>query len=207
MLLCKLDVDAFCEGGAKALIDLESMSQPNNIAINDNVFLKTDPIYRWLNNNGQLVYLNYSSSMHWFYIWLCQTLMETFGKIGECHTAIPTMAPLYSHGPLENYLYQRENQQPIQGQNAAKHFVQLIIPGDEPRLEIIAQHTAFALRNAGHEVQTEVLQSFNSYKLGYMMMSSIAKIIKIAEILDVDPFSQPALDELKKRASTLSSLL
>ena len=40
-----------------------------------------------------------------------------------------------------------------------------------------------------------------------MMMSSIAKIIKIAEILDVDPFSQPALDELKKRASTLSSLL
>ncbi len=177
--------------------NIHNMRAYDSIAIYHHIY--ESAIYS-LQQHSHVVYLNYISSLHWFYSWICQSIMETFGKSGCYPNVIQAIAPLYCHGQLENYLYTNNSKYHSKFHNNLEilhHLIHIIIPINEPILLSVARNTESIIKKNGHIVKMELMQDITPYKLGYMMISAIAAIIKAAKNNFIEPSSQPAIDDLK----------
>ncbi|MGA7323623.1 MAG: glucose-6-phosphate isomerase [Rhodomicrobium sp.] len=158
------------------------------------------------------VMMAYSDRLERFGAWYAQLWAESLGKGGAGTTPIAALGPVDQHSQLQLFM-----------DGPAVHFLTVLrITGDEEALtipEALAKEagadylagrsidalvkaeqkaTVDALTEAKRPVRTIDMDQLDERTLGALMMHFMIETILAADLLDVDPFDQPAV-ELSKR--------
>ena len=155
-----------------------------------------------------VVTMPYTSRLRLFAVWLQQLWAESLGKGGRGTQPVTAIGPVDQHSQLQLYL---------DGPN--DRFFNIIqitgkresyrIPDSYAKYTDLAgfciadlthaqqRATTDALINRGRPVRIFRIDSVNEYALGGLFMHFMIETILYAEMLNIDPFNQPAVEESK----------
>ncbi|WP_366556357.1 glucose-6-phosphate isomerase [Aquibaculum sediminis] len=207
-LLAGLDAAAFREGAAAVLdralgsegCDLASPAAGAALAV-----LAAERGY------SQSVLMPYVDRLADFGLWYRQLWAESLGKHGKGTTPIRALGPVDQHSQLQLYLQGPADklftlirlETEGEGPRVAPQVV------DDPRLEYLAgrrmgdlldamaRATAETLIRNGKPTRTLVLERLDEEVLGGLFMHFMLETILAAELLGVDAYDQPAVEEGK----------
>ena len=160
---------------------------------------------------SQSVLMAYVSRLDAFGLWFRQLWAESLGKDGTGTTPIRALGPVDQHSQLQLYLDGPRDKlfTLIQLDTAgAGPAVDPDLAGDPALaylggrhlgdlLDAMARATAEALAKHGHPVRVIRLTRLDAEVLGALFMHFMLETIIAAELLGVDPFGQPAVEEGK----------
>ena len=162
-----------------------------------------------------LVFLNYSPQLEKFLYWCQQLIAESLGKKGKGFLPIVSAAPKDHHSLLQLYLDGPKNKIytifsdannslekiKIEKKIDSKNFLQ-----NKTLKEIItAQKRALikTLKNKKIPFREFTILKNNEEVLGLLFSYFILETIAIGKLSNIDPFSQPAVEEVKKYTKRL----
>jgi len=158
----------------------------------------------------------YTDKLEHFNRWFVQLWAESLGKQGYATTPLAALMPVDQHSQLQLWL----------GGPADKLFTILTansdVPGpavdaalvDHPALEYIAGKSITQLIAAqsaatietlikhGHPTRVIHLPKIGEYQMGALMMHFMLETIIAADMLNLDPYTQPAVEQGKKLVQT-----
>ena len=164
----------------------------------------------YLNKLKSLIFLNYSPRLEKFLYWCQQLLAESLGKKGKGLMPIISLAPKDHHSVLQLYLdgpkdklfhifsLEENTKKKINIKNVTKHT------------NYLHNKDLFEIRNAQKEALIKTLKKnkipFRELKikkcdeetLGQLFSYFILEISIVGKILGINPFDQPAVEQVKK---------
>ena len=164
----------------------------------------------YLNKLKSLIFLNYSPRLEKFLYWCQQLLAESLGKKGKGLMPIISLAPKDHHSVLQLYL---------DGPKDKLFHIFSLVENTKKKIKIkkVTKHTnylhnkdLFEIRNAQKEALIKTLKKnkipFRELKikkcdeetLGQLFSYFILEISIIGKILGINPFDQPAVEQVKK---------
>jgi glucose-6-phosphate isomerase len=143
-----------------------------------------------------IVYMAYNQSFNFFLQWQRQLLAESLGKNGRGITPVVGLAPQDHHTMLQLYLDGPSD----------KAFTLLRIkecPYTVPNSLQLLQRQMFEeaialLQQCGHPFCIREIERFDAFNLGHLVMQSIVEMLQCANIMDVSPWTQPAVQQMKQ---------
>ena len=190
------DFSNFCNGAKKAIADSKSELFLNNV-----VAMSKKDIY---------VIWTYGDRLEEFSKWCVQLFGESLGKNGKGFMPISSKGPddqhsllqLYLDGPKNKYfnmLHLNESFE-FEQDNYKTEFEDINKLQDKKFSEIMKyafDATTETLINHSIPLKSLSLNVFDEYTLGYLMMNAVLEVVAIATILNVNPFDQNAVEEVK----------
>ena len=164
----------------------------------------------YLNKLKSLIFLNYSPRLEKFLYWCQQLLAESLGKKGKGLMPIISLAPKDHHSVLQLYL---------DGPKDKLFHIFSLVENTKKKIKIkkVTKHTnylhnkdLFEIRNAQKEALIKTLKKnkipFRELKikkcdeetLGQLFSYFILEISIVGKILGINPFDQPAVEQVKK---------
>jgi len=208
-LIAGIDVNAFREGAAATLAHIRK--KRNNSAPAQGAALKVAAA-----NHATLatdILMLYSDQLFWFGQWYRQLWAESIGKDGYGATPVPFLGTVDQHSQLQLYLDGPSDKLFSVIMHEYQDIGMLVnssVAGDvslgtlEQRtlgdlIKASQRGTVDALVAAHRPVRTITTGELNVTSLGSLMMHFMLETIITADLLEVDPFNQPAVEEGKKR--------
>jgi len=208
-----LDVAAFRRGGLDVVTALAQATMPEEhpaaIGAALAIGLAKD---KGVTNS---VMMPYSDRLARFSAWYVQLWAESLGKVGEGTTPIAALGPVDQHSQLQLYMdgprthlltilrvqsgRPEDETAPIAAalaQEAGAPYLAGKSIGDLVRAQQRA--IADALIEAKRPVRTIDIDKLDEYTMGALMMHFMIETIVAADLLNVDPFDQPAVELGKK---------
>jgi len=209
-ILAGLDPVALRSGAERALKPLLTGSDPSDVPSAVGAALNTAAMR---GNLSMAVMLPYCDRLEKLAMWYRQLWAESLGKSGHGSTPIRALGPVDQHSQLQLYL-----------DGPADKFYSLILlnqHGQGPRipggltdadLRLFSGHAVGDLSNAmgrataetlarrGRPVRIFQLEKLDEAALGELLMHFMLETMLAAELLGVDAFDQPAVEEGKKLA-------
>lgn len=212
-----LNIDDMLDG-AKAML---KNAQLTNIWQNAPLLSATIDFLNYKKGKNMIVLNPYASGLQYFNEWFCQLWAESIGRneknnpIGQ--TPINVLGPVAQHSQFQLYLdgpndkiftfvgVQNFRTKIALPQELNLLFVQDVASnknfGDLINIERIASTQALTKYNKPNE--TIIIDELNENTLGKLFMFFIFKMIFIAQLLEINPYGQPAVESIKLEVSTL----
>lgn len=160
----------------------------------------------------QVVMMPYSDRLNVFSAWFCQLWAESLGKQGKGTTPIKAQGTTDQHSQLQLYLDGPQD----------KIFTFVSLPKDDFPHEMSHAHlpeflngktmadlfyaqeqaTIQTLKNKGFPVRVIEIPDLSEESIGALLMHFIMETVLTANLMDVNPFDQPAVEEGKILAKT-----
>lgn len=160
-----------------------------------------------------MVNLGYSKLLSSYLNWYSQIIAESLGKDGKGYTPLRNICPpdqhslfqLYLDGPRDKIysfinIKSYESVTKIKGIKKLKGFDL----GDINNIEY--QATLKTCKEHKLPVRNITLSAFNEYNLGALAMHTILETIVLANLIDVNPFGQPAVESIKNNINQLLNI-
>ena len=183
------------------------------------IFLKKSSVKlsKFMNSKKytSLVFLNYSPQLEKFLYWCQQLIAESLGKKGKGFLPIVSPAPKDHHSLLQLYLDGPKNKiyTIFSDVNNSLEKIKIEKKIDSKNLlqnktlkEIItAQKRALikTLKNKTIPFREFIILKNNEEVLGLLFSYFILETIAVGKLSNIDPFSQPAVEEVKKYTKKL----
>ncbi len=149
-----------------------------------------------------------------FVPWYAQLVSESLGKEGKGITPLTARGAVDQHSMLQLMLDGPDDKfftvvaAPHAGKGARIHgdlarLCGLEYLADQPIgnvLEAFQEATIGSFKAAGRPVRVIRLPEIDAYHLGALLMYCMLETLYMAELLEVDPFTQPAVEDSKVRA-------
>ena len=199
-LLAGLDMDAFCEGAASVLKG----------------FLEEEPLLgeglafqqgQMAGGLSQHVMMAYSDTLFTYAQWAQQLIGESLGKQGKGITPQAargtvdqhSQLQLYMDGPRDKWLTlitcgDAKRGPVIEGPWISPHFSYLKGKTIGDVMEAEHQATLTALAQVGRPVREWRIEAPSERTLGALMMVCMLEVMLLAEMMEVNPFDQPAVE-------------
>ena len=165
--------------------------------INDKIFSScliknVSTIYSlFLKNVSNSVILNYNSNLNGLCEWYKQIVSESLGKKGNGITPIISNCPKDHHSILQLYLDGPKN----------KFFTFFSSTIDNKRINSIVNAQSKAVKNVFKKKKIPFREFFfnkkNENELGAVFTFFVLETILLSKLMKVDPFNQPAVEEIK----------
>jgi glucose-6-phosphate isomerase len=162
----------------------------------------------------QNVLMSYVDRLTTFALWHRQLWAESLGKDGLGLTPIDARGATDQHSQLQLYLAGPQDKlftlvrletaglgppiEPERADSAGLGYLGGRSLGD--LLDAMARATADTLARNGRPVRQFLLRELGEYQLGALMMHFMLETVIAADLLGVDPFDQPAVEEGKRLA-------
>jgi glucose-6-phosphate isomerase len=205
--VCGLDIGAIRQGAADALAPVLANKQPNDVPAAVGAALAASlaagkPI---------AVMMAYADRLQMFTKWYVQLWAESLGKDGKGTTPIGALGPVDQHSQLQLYIAgPRDKLFTIVTTSPAgrgpRMTADLARLAGEPDFsgkaigDLVAAQgraTAETLAKNGCPVRTMHVPKINEANLGELLMHFMLETIVTAQLLGVDAFDQPAVEEGK----------
>ncbi|HBC55463.1 MAG TPA: glucose-6-phosphate isomerase [Alphaproteobacteria bacterium] len=157
------------------------------------------------------VFMPYGDRLERFAMWHRQLWAESLGKQGKGTTPVTALGPVDQHSQLQLYLGgPRDKLYTIFTQSLAGAGPRAVT--DDPDLAWLSGRTIGDLADAeqratidtlianGRPLRTIAIDRPDAPTIGALMMHFMLETILAADLLGVDPFDQPAVEEGKQRA-------
>jgi glucose-6-phosphate isomerase len=210
--VCGLDVGAIRQGAADALAPVLAGKEPSEVpaAVGAALAVALAP------TQTITVLMAYADRLQFFTKWYVQLWAESLGKDGNGTTPIGALGPVDQHSQLQLYiagprdkLFTIVTGSPAgRGPRMAADLARLCgEPGFAGKTigDLVAAQgraTAETLAKNGCPVRTIHLPQVDERHLGELLMHFMLETIIAADLLGVDPFDQPAVEEGKVLAKT-----
>lgn len=163
---------------------------------------------------GQSVLLAYGEAFRPFVLWYRQLWAESLGKQGQGTTPIDALGPVDQHSQLQLYIdgprdkqftvltVQQAGRGPVMEPGLATALGQDHLAGRRVGDLVAAMQTATAetLIRHGRPVRRLTAQRLDESTLGALFMHFMLETLFAADLMGVDPFGQPAVEEGKELA-------
>jgi glucose-6-phosphate isomerase len=175
---------------------LEKLINNKNFSscLNKNVASIYSLFLRNLNNS---VILNYDPSSIGLCEWYKQIISESLGKKGMGITPIISNCPKDHHSILQLYLDGPKN----------KFFTFFSSKSDNKKIDSIVDAQCKAVKNIFKKKKIPYREFFfnkkNENELGTIFTFFVLETILLARLMKVDPFNQPAVEEIKKETKKI----
>jgi glucose-6-phosphate isomerase len=160
---------------------------------------------------GQSVLLAYGEAFKPFVLWYRQLWAESLGKQGQGTTPIDALGPVDQHSQLQLYLdgpadkqftlltLQQAGRGPLVDADLANGLGQSYLAGRRIGDLVAAMQSATAdsLIKHGRPVRRLLAQRLDETSLGALLMHFMLETLFAADLMGVDPFGQPAVEESK----------
>ena len=160
---------------------------------------------------GQSVLLAYGEAFKPFVLWYRQLWAESLGKQGQGTTPIDALGPVDQHSQLQLYLdgpldkqftvlmLQQAGRGPLVDADLANSLGQDYLAGRRIGDLVGAMQTATAetLVKNGRPVRRLTAERLDETSLGALFMHFMLETLFAADLMGVDPFGQPAVEESK----------
>jgi len=207
-----VDIAAVREGASSVIRALNAAAQP--AALPPAVGAAIAIALEWRRRVTGNVLMPYVDCLAHFGMWFRQLWAESLGKGGKGSTPVRALGTVDQHSQLQLYL----------DGPADKMFTLVVaaeegkgrpVPADlaaDPRLGYLAGRTLGdllaaeqratydSLVAAGRPVRLLALERVDERALGALLMHYMLEVIIAADLLGVDPFDQPAVEDGKRRA-------
>jgi len=197
LLLLKIvgaDIEGYCLGGAKALAHYPYLSSLEGMAPDSPEYIiATAANYGWIN-----VDMSYSQALCHFSTWRATLMVETLGKAGARPIVQTVPLPYGQHSYLQPYLQCNLPLLLRFLKPREPEVIPTISQAQEACWEAILSHVNQA--EIPHQIQ--YISLGQAEEVGYLFMKTMLETIVTGQILGLDPFSQEAIDSIKKEAFT-----
>ena len=156
---------------------------------------------------NSLILLNYSRDLEYFSLWCQQLIAESLGKNGKGKIPIISVAPrdhhsllqIYLDGPKDNFFYifslkeskkNKKNEGLFTGALNNKNSYQIL---ENQKIAMISLFKTKKIPFLSIE-----LQKRNEETIGELFSYFILETVFTGESLKINPFNQPAVEQLKK---------
>ena len=214
--VCGIDIRAMLEGAAAMDARCKSHDVWKNPALLEAVLQYIASQDMGMNIQ---VAMPYADSLKYMADWFCQLWAESLGKnvsrkgmaVNVGQTPVKALGvtdqhsqlQLYTEGPYDKVVTflkvgQFRNEYPIS--HGCEEFADVTFLGGKTLNQLIEaerQGTEYALYRAGRMSQTITLPEVNAYTLGQLMFFFEMATAYLGELLDIDAFNQPGVEESK----------
>jgi glucose-6-phosphate isomerase len=210
-----MDAKAFRQGAIET-VDMLKASTLENCAPLIGASIQT--VFARQNINQSIMFV-YSDRLQLFASWYCQLWAESLGKknkqnIASGTTPVRALGTVDQHSQLQLYLggpkdkfftfITLENQPPLPALSLSgfEHPAIMTLGGKKMGDLMIAEQRATidTMRNQSLPLRQLQIKELDVTNLGALMMHFILETIAAAELQEVDPFDQPAVEDGKKLA-------
>jgi len=158
---------------------------------------------------NSIIFLNYSPKLENFLYWYQQILAESLGKKGRGLLPVISTAPkdhhsllqLYLDGPKDKlfYIFSSDNHNHIKVKNNLIGSSYKIINNKSLNKIVSAQKSSFitTLKRKKIPYREFNIKKTNEETIGELFAYFISETILIANLIGVNPFNQPAVEEVK----------
>lgn len=201
-----VSIDSFINGAKKLLSEITDQ--------NCKIYTGVKHIVNLLQNGvNEHVIFSYSDFMSGFGKWITQLISESLGKRSDFGiTPVSVIGTVDQHSMLQLFLGGPDNKYYTvitQKNNLSTSEIKATV--DTSVMRILDKHNISELMKAHQKATIEVLQKkahvrvfefdeLSEESLGYMMMLSFVETVAIANLMNINPFDQPAVEESKKLA-------
>lgn len=137
--------------------------------------------------------LTYDERLWGLALWWRQGWAESLGKQGKGSLPAPALGPLDQHSQLQRWLDGPDD----------TFFTLLATPAADGRLGVLAAAEARATRETliarSRPLRTLTLERVDEFTLGALLMHFTLEILFTAQLLGVNPYDQPAVEDGKRR--------
>lgn len=184
------NIEKICNAGMKAQADFLKGNAATDFTL---ASLKL-----YLEGVNESIIMCYQKKWQYFGRWYRQLLAESLGKQGEGITPITALGSVDQHSQCQLYLDGPRNK-----------FFTLIYHQSEHELDIFHheqfQATRQALKDQNFLVRTIIFQEENMEEsLGEFVMQMMMEVITLCLAIDVNPFDQQAVDQIKQHVKKVS---
>ena len=164
-----------------------------------------------------LVFLNYTPEVEKFLYWCQQLIAESLGKKGKGFFPVVSSVPkdhhsllqLYLDGPKDNLFYIFHRNEKSKNKILVKNLSKKIMFLNNKSLDIIkkAQKNSLikTLIKKGIPFREFSIRELNEETLGQLFSYFIIETIFIARLCNINPFNQPAVEQVKNYTKKLLS--
>jgi len=207
-----LDIGAVCAGACEVRRALLAASEPAAFAPAVGAAIATGlQIHRGISGNVVMPYVDRLAA---FGMWFRQLWAESLGKDGKGSTPARALGTVDQHSQLQLYLdgpadkmftlvlAAQEGKGPLLPAELASESGLAYLAGATMGDLLAAEQRATydTLVAAGRPVRLLVLERADERALGALLMHYMLEVIIAADLLGVDPFDQPAVEDGKRRA-------
>lgn len=181
LLFKKFDIKEFFKGAAESLVN------PNIKSIHS--FISA-----YKNGASVSVLISHIENMtYFFFLWYEQILMESCGKKKAGMDALFSNGITDMHSKYQMFLEGRANK--IFTVFSAKNQPHLVLLKD--LIQKKKNISIGLIEKTEQPVRVFEMDYFNEYNLGKIMSQLCQEVIQLAHFMKIDPFNQPAVEELK----------
>lgn len=190
-LIAGLDMPAFLKGAQSVLEDFRQKKEQSSPAISAAMIMAL--------GRTTLVNVGYLRRFNAFLEWYSQIIAESLGKGGKGFTPLPCIAPEAHHSVFQLYLGGAKDK-------TFTLFYAKNLPNQAMQSVNNAAYEAatMALEEQRAPFQTVIIKDLSEASIGSLMAHSIAEVILLGELLQVNPFDQPHVEMIKKYLSKLT---
>ena len=155
---------------------------------------------------NSLILLNYSQELNYFMLWCQQLIAESLGKNGKGKVPLISVGPrdhhsllqLFLDGPKDNFFYIFSFKKEKKTKTNKGLFANVLSNASIPELlENQKEAIISLLKNKKIPFLSIEIKKRNEETLGELFSYFILETIFLAENLKINPFSQPAVEQLK----------
>ncbi len=168
-----------------------------------------------LSRHPNAVKLGYLDSFSPFLEWYAQIIAESLGKEQKGITPLRGVGPMDQHSMLQLYLdgpkdkiYTMIYANHVDGNHTLTDDVIPSYLAGKSLAEInLAEFNAtiIALKNNNVPVRTIILDRFDEFNLGALMMHCAIEVITVGHMMNINPFDQPGVEQIKVEARKILS--
>lgn len=158
--------------------------------------------------------ISYGDNFYGFSLWMRQLIAESLGKEGKGLLFVPAFGPVDQHSQLQLYSDGLDDKvytvfthnfakKSITIHSGDKAFEYLTGKNNSDVKDALQNGTISSLRHLGRKIRQINIQDFSTETLGFMMMYMMLETIFIADMMKVDAFDQPAVEDSKIRAKKI----
>lgn len=211
-LISGVNARRFLDGAKKVLSEINSCKTYQDCKIYNEIINTCELLKNGVNHH---VIFSYSDFLGDFGKWFVQLTAESLGKTANFGvTPISAVGTIDQHSMLQLFLGGPGNKYYTvitQKNNVETNRINSQIP-EAKTLANLNEHNIHELMLSHQKATIEVLkkkahvrvfdfEEINEEAIGYMMMLSFVETVAIADIFNIDPFDQPAVEESKKLVS------
>lgn len=201
-----IDIAKLVDGGRKMVTNLKEVSQKNNVAW---LIALSQYIFSIEKDIDTVVLMPYIWRLSLFGNWFRQLMAESIGKDGKGILPIKAVGPADQHSQLQFY---------TEGKwlstflfVSAKHYgSEIVVESEEseefnyfhhiPMEDVVkyeCEATRFSLANSARPSARLEINCLDEEHLGALIVLFETAVVYLAQLLDVNPFDQPGVEESK----------
>lgn len=162
-----------------------------------------------------LVNTSYSEGLATYLEWQRQCISESLGKDGKGFTPLHGIGPMEQHSILQLYLdgpkdkvftfFALQDSQEYADLKISTDVMPSYLQGKEIAQINNAEYQATldSLVDKKLPVRSIILDAFNEFSLGALMMHTAMEIIILGHLMEVNPFDQPGVEQIKVKAKQI----